>query len=57
LPYNDRGRAYFKKREYDRAIADYDAAIRLKPDYDLALGNRKQAVQARRNAAGSGGSQ
>jgi len=56
LPYNDRGLAYFKKREYDRAIADYDAAIRLNPDYDLALGNRRQAVQARKNAAGGGGS-
>lgn len=54
LPYNDRGLAYFKKGEFDRAIADYDAAIRRKPDYSLALQNRKNALQAKANAARSG---
>lgn len=53
LPYNDRGRAYFLKGEYDRAIAEYDVAIRLEPDYSLALQNRREALQARAEAAGS----
>ena len=28
----NRGVAYFAKKNYDRAIADYDQGIRLKPD-------------------------
>jgi tetratricopeptide (TPR) repeat protein len=27
--FNDRGTVYFQKREYDRAIRDYDEALRL----------------------------
>ena len=30
--YLERGGVYSKKREYDKAIADYSAHIRLKPD-------------------------
>lgn len=38
--FNSRGNAYHNKREYDKAIADSDTAIRLKPDYAVAFRNR-----------------
>jgi len=34
--YFNRGRAYTLKREFDRAIADYDQTIKLKPDLAVA---------------------
>jgi len=37
---NNRGIAYNDKGDYDRAIQDFDAAIRLKPDYAKAYYNR-----------------
>jgi tetratricopeptide (TPR) repeat protein len=37
--YNNRAIAYYGKKEYGRAIADNDQAIRLKPDYALAFNN------------------
>ncbi len=40
VAYADRGNGYFKKHQYDRAIADYDAAIRLKPDFATPYYNR-----------------
>ena len=40
---NNRGNAYRKKGLYDRAIKDYDAAIRLKPDLAMAFNNRGNA--------------
>ena len=53
--YNNRGEVYYRKGEYDRAIADYDQALRLDADYADAynyrgnayyeLGQREQAVQ------------
>ncbi len=36
----DRGDAYAKKSDFDDAIADYDHAIELAPDYALAFGGR-----------------
>jgi tetratricopeptide (TPR) repeat protein len=36
----DRGDAYTKKSDFDHAIADYDAAIELEPEYALAFGGR-----------------
>ena len=39
-PIRLRGNAYYKKGQYDRAIADYNTAIRLKPDLALAFNNR-----------------
>jgi len=30
---NNRGWAYYRKSDYDRAIQDYNQAIHLKPDY------------------------
>ena len=32
LAYFSRGMGYYNKGDYDRAIADYDKSIRLKPD-------------------------
>ena len=42
----NRGNAYQDyKGDYDRAIQDYDQAIRLKPDYAIAFYNRGYAYQ------------
>jgi tetratricopeptide (TPR) repeat protein len=49
---NNRGRAFLAKKEYDRAIADYDQAIRLEPDYAKALYWRGKAKQAKGDVAG-----
>jgi tetratricopeptide (TPR) repeat protein len=38
-----RGNAYYEKRDYDRAIVDYDQAIRLNPSHASALSNRGAA--------------
>ncbi len=38
--YNSRGGQFYYKGEHLRAIADYDQAIRLYPDYAHALNNR-----------------
>jgi len=41
--YNNRGNAYRKNIEVDRAIADFDKAIALKPNYATAYNNRGTA--------------
>ncbi|MFP6620362.1 MAG: tetratricopeptide repeat protein, partial [Pirellulaceae bacterium] len=38
-----RGNAYYHKQEYDKAIADYTALIRIKPDHADAYYNRGYA--------------
>ena len=38
--YNNRGSGYIKKGQLDRAIADYDKAIALDPNYAAAYNNR-----------------
>ena len=43
LAYNNRGNAYQDKGNYRRAIADYNIAIRLKPDYAQAYYSRGRA--------------
>jgi len=43
LAYYNRGIAYFKKSQYDRAIADFDQAIQLDPNSTFALNNRGTA--------------
>ena len=35
-----RGNAYKEKRDFDRAISDYDEAIKLNPEYAVAFNNR-----------------
>ncbi len=40
VTYNNRGMAWFKSGDAPRAMADFDAALQLKPDYATALGNR-----------------
>jgi lipoprotein NlpI len=38
--YNNRGAAYFDKRDFDHAIQDYDEAIRLNPDLAVSFYGR-----------------
>jgi tetratricopeptide (TPR) repeat protein len=40
IPFNNRGSAYYKKGQVDRAMQDFDRAIELDPDYPDALNNR-----------------
>jgi tetratricopeptide (TPR) repeat protein len=40
FPYYNRGLAYYQKGDYNRAIADYDQAIRVDPNYALAYNDR-----------------
>lgn len=49
--YNNRGNAYQDSKDLDRAIADFDAAIRLRPDYALAYSNRGNAYSRRKDYA------
>ena len=41
--YNNRGRVYSFKRDYDRAIAEYDQAIKLDPSLAMAYSNRGES--------------
>ena len=43
MAFFNRGRAYDHKGDYDRAIQDYDQALRLRPDYAEALSGRGRA--------------
>jgi lipoprotein NlpI len=45
IAFYNRGTAYGHKGEYDKAIADYDAALRLKPDDPAAFSNRGSAYR------------
>jgi len=38
--HNNRGNAYYKLRQLERAIADYTAAVKLKPNYANPYNNR-----------------
>ncbi len=40
MAYNNRGQAWSEKKAYDKAIADFDEVIRLKPDAALGYGGR-----------------
>ncbi len=43
VAFTNRGLAHKSKGQWDRAIADYDEAIRLKPDFVFAFNNRGNA--------------
>ena len=45
IAHNNRGNAYSVKGDYDRAIQDYDVAIRLDPTYPKPFNNRGLAYQ------------
>ena len=40
MPLNNRAGAWWDKGDFDRAIADYSAAVRLDPNNAVALTNR-----------------
>jgi tetratricopeptide (TPR) repeat protein len=40
IAFNNRGNGFHAKKQYDRAIEDYDEAIRLDPNFALAYNNR-----------------
>ena len=47
--YNKRGIAWSEKRDYERAIADYNEALRLNPQYHFAYYNRGNAWRSKRD--------
>jgi len=47
IAFTNRGRAYEKKGDHDRAIADYSEAIRLNPKDAMAFNNRGVAYKAK----------
>jgi tetratricopeptide (TPR) repeat protein len=42
---NSRGLSYYENEENDKAIADFEAALRINPDYSIAKGNLETARQ------------
>jgi len=51
LLYTNRGVEYEKKREFDKAIADHDQAIKVDPKNPLAYNNRGNAYAAKQDFA------
>src|SRR5579859_2102872 len=49
--YNERGKAYLSKREYDRAVQDFDQALRLWPYFGEAKNNLEEAKRAKAKVA------
>jgi tetratricopeptide (TPR) repeat protein len=47
MAYKGRGDVYNDKGDYDRAIADYEAALRIDPNYANAKTALEQAREAR----------
>ena len=47
--YNTQGNRYLELRQLERAIADFDEAIRLDPKYTAAYGNRAIAYKLQGN--------
>ncbi len=48
---HSRGHAYFASNNFDKAVEDYDACIRLDPTYAVAFHERAVAYQSRREYA------
>lgn len=53
MGYNNRGYAYARQGQYDRAVADYDRALSIEPNFALALVNRGLARMFRGDGAGA----
>jgi tetratricopeptide (TPR) repeat protein len=53
VAFNNRGRTYSDKRDYDRAIRDYDEAIRLDRNNVAAYLNRGSAYNSKRDHDGA----
>jgi hypothetical protein len=49
LAFNNRANGYLKKEDQDRAIADYDQALKLDPNYALAYNNRGKIYFLKKN--------
>src|SRR5215510_15079014 len=49
IAFNNRGNGFHAKKQYDRAIADYDDAIELNPRYANAYSNRGAAYAHKRD--------
>jgi tetratricopeptide (TPR) repeat protein len=49
LVFNNRANGYLKKGDDDRAVADYDQALKLDPNYALAYNNRGNAYFRKKN--------
>ena len=47
--YNNRGLAWYDQRKYDEAIADFDSALSLDPDYATGLYNRARCWRAKKD--------
>jgi Tfp pilus assembly protein PilF len=52
-PYNARGYAYLRARDYQHALSDFNDAIRLDPNYVNAYKNRAVAKKALGDGAGA----
>ena len=48
--FNDRGSSYAALGDLDRALADFDQAVKLKPDYALGHANRGWVLAQREQA-------
>ena len=48
---NNRGDAFFQKGDLDRALADFDAAIKYNPSLAIAYGNRGYVYYRKRDMA------
>jgi tetratricopeptide (TPR) repeat protein len=47
--YVNRGNAYLNKKDYDRALADFNQAIKLQPSFALAYFNRSSLYSFKKN--------